>query len=209
MRLRNICEGKAIELSQDMVAFAQETLKAISDLGNNIQYGQTVHTRIVDGGKYGSRNVTVIAERPHTARAAYADPPTGNIVLHCLDQVGVGDALNELIQHELIHLFDPKLTNEKLHNSKWGINSKNAESINDPEAGYYTHPWEQDAFMRQTAEATIRDKAWLFDGDQSKILQGLRNIKPQDPWEIEWYKDKKMWRKYLNTIYQVAMRAQP
>jgi uncharacterized protein with NRDE domain len=53
-------EGKAIEITDDMKKFARETKKAVI---SGWEYDKVIHSRQVDGGKYGRRNVTVIPTR--------------------------------------------------------------------------------------------------------------------------------------------------
>ncbi len=199
-------EGQALGLSADMVKFAQEASHAVH---GGWQYDQPLYQRQVNGEKYGLKNVVIIPrQKPaNDTGFGYSDPPKGEIGVYLQPNQNVD--IEDFIQHELIHIFDPKLTNDKLRQAKWGIDSQNQQSLHatsGQNSQYYTNPWEQDAFMRQSAEATIKNKSWLFDGDKNAILRSLQNIKPQDPWEQEWYKNPKMWRKYLNTIYQIATK---
>jgi hypothetical protein len=199
-------EGQALGLSKDMVKFAQEAANAIQQ--GKWQYDQPIYQRQVSNDKYGTKNVKVIPkQRPaNDTGFGYSDPEKDEIGIYL--QANQNVDTEDFIQHEIIHIFDPKLTNKNLRNTKWGIDSQNQQSLhatNGQNTQYYTNPWEQDAFMRQTAEATIKNKSWLFDGDKNAITQSLKNLKPQDPWEKEWYKNPKMWHKYLNTIYQLSV----
>jgi hypothetical protein len=202
-------EGQAMGLSQDMAKFAQEASGAIQQ---GWEYEKPVYQRQVSGDKYGTKNVFVVPkQRPQNDTGfGYSDPQKGEIGIYLQPKQNV-DA-EDFIQHELIHIFDPKITNNKLRNAPWGIDAQNQQSLHattGQNTQYYTNPWEQDAFMRQSAEATIRNKSWLFDGDQNAIQQSLQRMKPQDAWEQEWYKNPKMWRKYLNTIYQIVAQQKP
>lgn len=197
-------EGQALGLSQDMKAFAKEASNAIQQ---GWEYDKIIYQRQVDSEKYGKKNVSVVIREPQGFGDAYAEPLNGEITIFL--KPNEYKNIEMIIYHEIIHIFDPKTNNSNLVNSKWGINSQDEEDIR-PNSGklqnlknYYVNPWEQDAYMRQSAEELINQQHWLFDGDKNQIMQSIKNIKPQDPWEQEWYKNPKMWRKYLNTIYQI------
>lgn len=197
-------EGQALSLSQDMANFAKEAAKAAY---SNWQYDVSLHQRTVTNDKYGSKTISVVPkQRPQGDNGfGYADPNTGEIGVYLVPKQSVD--IEDFVQHELIHMFDPKLTNQQLRNKKWGLDKQtNLNSSDNDNDTYYTHPWEQDAFMRQSAESIIKNMKWLFNGDLKQIQASLRTIRPQEPWEQAWFKNPKMWRKYLNTIYQIAAR---
>lgn len=52
----------------------------------------------------------------------------------------------------------------------------------------------------------ISNWKWLLDGNKKDILDRLKAYKPQDDKEYEWYQNPKMWKKYLNTIYDQVMK---
>jgi len=199
----NLQEGQALALSNDMAKFAKETYNAIQQ---GWEYDKIVYQRQVTDDKT-TKNVYVIPKQRPTNDTGdgYADSQTGEIGVYLIPNQTPPE--EDFFQHELIHMFDPKLTNNKLRNASWGVDAQNQQSLHattGQNSKYYTNPWEQDAFMRQTAISTIKNKSWLFDGDMNQVKQSISNLKPQDPWEKEWYKNPKMWKKYLNTVYQIT-----
>jgi len=204
-------EGKAMEISDDMKKFARETTRAVV---SGWEYDKVIHSRQVDGGKWGKRNVTVIPTIPTNNEEkkkgfACADPTTGEIELW-LDPKHNYGWLSEIIVHELVHIFDPKLNKPELEDAPWNWKSKSDRGIPMNLSGgdvYYAHPWEQDAFMAQEAMNSIK---YAFDwyGDEEDIPTMIEKIKKdlitkraETEAEKFWYKNPKMWRKYLNTIY--------
>jgi len=207
---RTFCEGQAIKITPDMEQFAQEGIEKLSQ--NVWEYGQTVHQREVDGGTYGKRNVKIVPHQKNRNSFGWADPRTGELAIFAIKGQHYSEDYVDFIGHELIHMFDPKLNNPKLASTKWGFEAyhkagKPLGSVDtDTTNQYYNNPWEQDAFMAQTAREAIRNHKWLYDANWEEIQTSLQKIKPETPWEIAWYKDPKKWRKYLNTVYQELVR---
>jgi hypothetical protein len=190
-------EGKAIQATPDMEEFAHEATDMLLKKGK--MFG-----RIIDAGKYGKKYVRIKPKynkdfKMPTGGANYS---SREITIHINPNLSTSYyGLYGLILHELIHMFDPKVTNSKLRDAKWGINSINLQNLNNPEHGYYSHPWEQDAFMVQSANDIARQWRWFYDNDKKEMLKSLTKLKPETNYEKEWYSNPKIWRKYLNTIY--------
>jgi hypothetical protein len=204
----SLVEGQALRVSSDMEAFAKE---AISDLmRGEWQYGHPAYERDVDS-KYGVRHIKIIpAERPEGDKGmGVADYMKGEIEIYVKPGWNMGDGFVDFVIHELVHMFDPKLNHPKLAGAKWGIDSYvaagkplNLTGDDEKDKIYYLNPWEQDAFMAQNARERIRLKLWFFDGDMAAARKSIASLQPETDWEWFAYQDKKVWKKYLNTIYQ-------
>jgi hypothetical protein len=207
---KQFLEGKAINATSDMEKFAIETINILKK--DDWEYQKVAHERIVDGGKYGKKLIKVIPDedKDTDTNSAWADNMDGLVGIFVKHGQNYGEEQVEIIIHELIHIFDPKLNNPELRTRKWGIDAPN-KSINpsdDPVKNqeYHMNPWEQDAYMTQSARQIIKIRNWLYDGDWAQIQDSIKNLTPNSPWEITWKKDQKTWRKFLNTIYQELLR---
>jgi hypothetical protein len=216
LSFRSYFEGQALRVSSDMERFAQEAIGILNK--HQWQYGQPAIEREVDSERYGKRIVKVIpAERPEgSGGMGNADYESGEINIFVKPGWKMGEGFVDFIVHELVHMFDPKLNNPKLASSKWGIDawakagkplSSTGEEENDKV--YHTSPWEQDAFMAQAAREAIRLKREFWGNDRKTIQATLAKYKPETAWEWDFAQNPKMWRKYLNTLYQELQRRMP
>ena len=118
------------------------------------------------------------------------------------------EVITSLIRHEIVHVFDPKLAVLGVKDGG-GANWKSSQSFNatrgnfrdkSGEIGYSQLPWEQDAGMYQRAVSRVNRMAQDPRGPQK--LTG--DVAAVDDWEKDWKTRPDQWRRYLNTLYQVA-----
>jgi len=117
------------------------------------------------------------------------------------------DRIYYVVIHELVHIFDIKLSTGKFNFMK------KYDSSQEDMQSYYTSPHEIDAWMAHRARQTINYYLEHFKGDKRKVQQELsKNPKDWNPWaatgepEITWQKNPKIWRKYMNTIFSILNR---
>lgn len=118
--------------------------------------------------------------------------------------------------HELVHVIDPKLIKSfhAPHGHGWSAAKQpdfiSGEGFVGIAPGYYNKPWEQDAFMASKALQHV--KRWMEYWTEKQTLKEhvsdfLEHHRlPGDATENSWYRNKKIWHKYLNTIYQTIER---
>jgi len=113
--------------------------------------------------------------------------------------------LEGVIEHELVHIFDPKFNPAQLpshERDRWKVQQTFSSKVGTTadakgDLHYGQTPWEQDAGMYQRARRTIqkyKDRGWEFDGKHM----------PQDDWERAWKTRPEQWKKYLRTLYHMA-----
>lgn len=149
---------------------------------------------------------------------SFEEPDGGLPVIKSRGTIGIPDSLPDYesvdyqdcystILHEMIHIFDPKLSK----NPEWI--KKHTQSDQNMQA-YYTSPHEQDAWMAHRAHAIVDYYLDYYEGDKNKIQKEFS--KPPhlwSPWpadgepEKTWHQYPKMWRKYLNTLYYVLQKS--
>lgn len=105
------------------------------------------------------------------------------------------------ILHEMIHCIDPKLNKQNLFEEEW--HRKNKGLMNDPaymsHDHYFTTPWEQDAYMSSDAHNRISNyKRWGIP--YFRVLIEIKNAMPNSKAEDTYYKNPKLWRKYLKML---------
>jgi len=111
--------------------------------------GDHVHTAMVDGGKYGTALVrTEIDNSMNSSGLAVIDKNL--IIVKPRDYLPI-DSYREIIEHELVHLFDPKLKS-KFDNKPWAYQKQNAHFRSDE---YYNLPWEVDAYIASQARSMV------------------------------------------------------
>jgi hypothetical protein len=197
--------GRAIRINNDMRAFAQEAALSLMrwtySERNEIPTYNKVYRRQVDAGKYGKREIYFISEQMPSQdkrfeRVAYAY--LGGI--HINENLLINNGYNlkdaeTAVLHELVHCFDPKVCKGILQVSydkkRIGLDLKYEKYLNFAE--------EIDANMASLSEERLRH---LKRYSLKRALFFLSNIKPKNQIEIEWKKRPKLWRKYINTIYQ-------
>lgn len=215
MKFKMYMEGQAIQITADMKNFADESQRKYYESEDSWSYGKPINSRLVDGGRYGKRTVSIVPDENKEGNGGFAtaDVDTGIIYLFVKHGNNYGDAISNIIKHELVHIFDPKINDKNLINAKWGIESyvKSGKPLgttgdSNVDQVYYTNPWEQDAYMSADANARLDNASWLFDNDWNDIQPYLRKIRPETAQERSWYANPKMWRKFLNTIYQEMIR---
>lgn len=213
LKFKMFLEGQALRVSDDMEKFATESVKTLND--KNWEFGQVAYEREVNSERYGQRLIKVIPEekQPNVKGMGNADYLTGEIRVFCKRTWHMGDPFVDFIVHELVHMFDPKLNNTKLTSSKWGFDSWvaagkpiNPTGEEENDKLYHTSPWEQDAFMAQAARERVKLAMEFWGNDRNAIIKSLANLKPETSWEWDFAQNKKMWRKYLNTIYHILTK---
>lgn len=100
-----------------------------------------------------------------------------------------------VIIHELVHIFDPKITSRPEWMKKYDAHS----TIQD----YYTSPHEQDAWMAHRAREVVDHYMSQYKGDKNEVKKIISNLSHDTEPESTWYKYPKIWKKYLNTLYHV------
>lgn len=169
---REVAKLSAKQISQLELVTIEEIVSDATyrDLARRIRYGDhdgfDVKRRIVDGGRYGKKKVTVVAfhgrprGRAMALGLAIAERDTIIVFLHpSMTQIGQAEFARfagEVVFHELVHLLDPKVARKDLEETartKW------------KEKPYHLRPDELDAFMTQTIYA---------------LTGGLENLSPAD-----------------------------
>lgn len=208
--LRKIA-GTAIKVTPSMKEFAIQAAKKISELkitpemlaGRETIFGDTVDS------DYGEKYITICLDYPSNSGGALArarrvfGPNIGQIIFYLDNAATVSrDNLHYAILHELVHLVDPKMS---INRSRWKSESQPDFELADTPGYYvaspyyYNKPLEQDAFM--STEALRRVQQWKeFWPDKKEILDRISTYLPHSPQEESWYKNSKMWRKYLRTL---------
>lgn len=106
------------------------------------------------------------------------------------------DFIIEIILHELIHVLDPKLSDENLTHKEWGVRHHQGSDDLDE---YFKYPWEQDAYMSSYAFSVIKN--WHERGfSYNDSLELLKKFKPFKKFEHTYYKNPKLWQRYLKTL---------
>lgn len=228
-------EGKAMNVSEDMIRFAKEVLEKLNK--KDWKFKEVLNQRIVKS-KYGEKEVKVIAYPSNKDASGDAQHNTGVIRLFLPDKqnpeyvpisweksedglpkikshgtVGIDPTTPDYnadfssyyytVIHELVHIFDIKLSK----NPEWMRKYNNMNRTMDD---YYTSPHEQDAHMAHRARSIVDYYLDYYKGDKKRVQQELSKP-PQlwEPWaadgepETTWRKNPKIWRKYLNTLYNV------
>jgi len=192
-----VVEGKALEITSDMSVFANETANRLRELsmGGGWEYDTVAYERDVDGGKYGRKHVQIILWKGRSGVLAEAGD----------DKIWVKFDDNykwssSVIEHELVHIFDPKLQGH-LHDASWSVQKQPEFSDGDDTEKYFASPWEQDAYMSQFARKRIYDLYWQSGEDMNAVEQAIKNYKPNNSVESFWAKNPKMWQKYLKTMF--------
>ena len=113
-----------------------------------------------------------------------------------------------VIIHELVHIFDVKL-----NVGKFNFMKKYSTSTPEDIQAYHNSPHELDAWMAHRSRQIINYYLEHFNGDKKKVQQELsKNPKDWQPWaangepESTWYKNPKIWRKYMNTIFSILSK---
>lgn len=224
-------EGAAIIPSEDMKKFAQEVWIMLmrltpidSDEHKRDVFGRPFVSREVTDRKGNSRLVTVKFQDKKIGKfgsRTYGDanPDTGEINIYLpLNEKGYPNYpgfdgfyfLKEIVIHELIHLFDPKLNNNSLRLTKWGRDNKPAKTYED----YAKSPHEVDAFIGSHANEIFeyfRQKYGYYDDIVPAITYYIKNVQPTWPIEKLWYDDhlannkkgRSLWIRYKKTLAKI------
>jgi hypothetical protein len=227
-----LSEGKAMDVSEDMINFAKEVVAILEK--RKWKFGETIHQRVVNS-KYGNKEIKVKTgvDSP-AAPLAQANPETSTIKLFLAGKdnpeykaiefgsqdnglpfvkqngtavtapkipdydVDVKDCYYNVI-HELVHLFDVKVLPNR---PSWMSKYDNPYSQNKEE--YWTSPHEQDAWIAHRSREVIDHYLDIYKGDKSKVKNAVSSIMHDVEPEATWYKNPKIWRKYLNTLYSLV-----
>ena len=208
---------RAVSISNDMQAFAGEVAQRFCNgeyCFNAISYQRTVrHDR------FGDRFVSVmpkpILDSDLRRDCACADPLGAVIRLFLVPNQTLNPLhVASLVEHELVHIFDPKLTQHDLRNKPWGIrecdaNGKLDFAFSPNLAEYATYaklPWEIDAHMAVNSVRSVQATVGQANNSAERPLECLANYQPTSQIEKLWQQDPALWRRYLKTLYATALR---
>jgi hypothetical protein len=213
-------EGKAIQATEDMRLFADEVVEKLQPFLHDPQLivsedeTKVFYWREVEGPYGNSKRVGIRFKElkpgwPKDAKIGTAEVKAGSLVLiFYKTREGFPLDLEPIhptqIIHELIHCFDPKLEKKVVYN---GMKDRNQQTTEE----YYKDEAEQDAYMRQDAIVLANN----FDKFSIERAKELLSKKVSDPANLTrrmkvWKTDPKMWRKFLNTVYdEVVSRRLP
>ena len=227
--------GQAIQVTQEMRDFARETADTIANMTDEqFQEGWKsdlfskvghflVYKKAFDYKNYKLAIYVGIAPESDAkgaaGRAKILENPsniiTGRILLYMdSPKRRTSGTLYYTILHELVHLIDPKIDSGRVDRSKWK-SSKTPRIVQlpdgtyKPSTDYYTKPSEIDAYMAEFAERIVDNYKYTLKLDKATALENIkyRSPHPQLNSEQSWYKNPKIWRKYMNTLYQAIERA--
>lgn len=231
-----INEGKAMDVSEDMVSFAKEVVEKLNK--KNWKFKETIHQRLVKS-KYGEKEIKVKVyvkskngsegdavaktgtirlylpgkKNPDYIPASFETGSNGLPVVKSHGSVGVDPDLPDygadfnkyyyVVIHELVHVFDIKVASYPSWIKKYDTPDRSMQD-------YYTSPHEQDAWMAHRAREVLNYYLSHYKGDKSKVQKEFS--KPPHLWgpwpadgdpEKTWYQHPKIWRKYINTLYNL------
>lgn len=215
-------EGKAIQATEDMRLFVDEVVEELYPFIRDplLIFSKTFpfYGREVEGPGGRIKNIAfkfhkVQSNWPADAQLGTLETEMGSLVLILYRLNKNGDPLLNAIHprqilHELIHCFDPKIEKKILYK-----NIKNRTEQTTEE--HYKDETEQDAYMRQDAIALANSLERLPLERVKQILNKKLELadKPvvsADERKIAWKTDPKMWRKFINTVYdEVVSRRIP
>lgn len=158
--------------------------------------GDVVYTAMVDGGKYGSKSIETIIDRS-MGSSGLAVIDKNVILVRPRDYLPV-DSYREIIEHELVHLFDPKLKS-KFDSKPWGWLQKSNTQFKSDE--YYNLPWEVDAYIASQARSMVN---WYLPRQLNKeqIKERIQAPIANSEFEKAIVNNKKIWRKYKRALAQ-------
>ena len=223
---RYITSGKAVDYTDDMVAFCQEVVTNYFVLldSEKLAPGWQLAKRVVDGGKYGQKEISVETLDPKDSwgqkdhPSMMADLNTGKIYILSMptykdkpkNQRNTQEELYKSlsnwvfdgIMHELVHMFDPSEIHEKDHYDLMKIDPNKEEDVDR----YMMSMGEQNAYMRGVALERIRKIFDLYgykvDSYTLSVIRNfIANLKPTWDEEIIYYKNRQTWQRYLQTLY--------
>jgi hypothetical protein len=234
-----LLEGKAMDVSKDMISFANEVVEKLEK--SNWQFDQIIHERKVKS-KYGEKTIKVevkpktnkwgadgdasakgeiirlflpAIKNPNYRPASFETGANGLPVIKDRGTTGVASSLpdyDELdyqqiyytIIHEMIHVFDFKVYDLET-SGRMGFMKKYKDAGEDMQ-NYYNSPDEQDAWMAHRSREVIDYFLDFYKGNkilvQKEISKSFPDWASGEP-EKTWRKNPKIWKKYLNTLYQV------
>jgi hypothetical protein len=216
-------EGKAIQATEDMRLFVDEVMEELQQFIKLpllvFSEVDSFYERNVLGPFGKAKNISVGFRRaPKKLRTGASHGTVINgkkgaeiIIFYWLDENGDPEFAKQhrtLILHELIHCFDPKL--EK--GIQYGGISDTAEYTRKD---VYEDAAEQDAYMRQDAFLMAKSLENLSleqarETIQQKLKVPDKNLAASQHRLKVWKTDPKMWRKFLNTVYdEVVSRRLP
>ena len=197
MKLRVLYEYKL--LKKDIEAFAYDAAEAFAkyvfDNWDEIEKLEgTNKGNLVYRDELRGKTVSVYLTNNNKNLAV---PSKSMIFVTWSEDVDIDD-LTEVIEHELIHLFDPKLTDEELIDKEW---NKNYSDEFEKKA-YYSSPAELDAFIPTLAKKYVKMVFRVLDFDYDRVRKHLSRGADMlyDEALGVWVKNKNLWRKYLRAI---------
>lgn len=233
----------AIALSNSMKSFSEKTAEIVfSDLKKHVTYPfakKKLNETIIHSGKIESK----YGEFPITCKYMFNNDNTdaeidGNIIyiniseeLHSLIQDYYGryntklkskitNEYNELVKtinHELVHLVDPKLNKQK--DKSFTLAKKNEDVIKELETRlekgedvedklklayekYLKFPWEIDAYV--SSEANSRMNQYFRKGLTKNMIQSLlSNVEPKTQIEKFYKTIPNIWKRYTKYLYKL------
>lgn len=216
-------EGRAIEATEDMRRFADEVVEELQQFIEEplliFSEDNNFYWRVVSGPGGRTKNIGVrfsLFQKMGGVESAMMgtnETSHGSLIriFYTLDRNGdpvFTPPRPAQVLHELIHAFDPKLEKKIVYK---GMVDRGEQTT----AEYYQDEAEQDAYMRQDAIelATALNK---FPLEKSKELLRSKVLVPKNPVGarqermMAWAQDPKMWRKFINTVYdEVVSRRIP
>lgn len=187
---------EAATIIQGMYLQPTERKIRYANVDKDWETGDIIKVGIVDGGKYGSKNVTTkIDHNIRSSGVAVIDKNT--ILVKPRDFLPI-DSYREIIEHELVHLFDPKLSS-KFDSKPWGYNQRQNTQFKSDE--YYNLPWEIDAYIASQARSMVN---WYLPRQLTKeqIKERIQAPIANSEFEKAIVNNKKIWRKYKRALAQ-------
>lgn len=217
-------EGKAIQATEDMRLFADEVVEELQPFiqmplliwsETEVFYWREVEGPHGKSKRIGVRFKKVKTEWPDKSKLGFSNVKAGGIIILAYKLDKNGDPIfyppsSGEIVHELIHCFDPKLEYGKEIAYK-GMKDRNEQTYEE----YVKDQVEQDAYMRQDA-ISMASSLDRFPIEKVKELLLKKLVLPEVADNLRqgrmkiWKTDPKMWRKFLNTVYdEVVSRRLP
>lgn len=220
-------EGKAMDVSTDMDNFAKEVVEILNK--RTWDFRQIIYQRFVES-KYGKKEIKV-KTMPQSNMGFMGDAvaktgliriylPSKKNPLHIGASLEIGSNGLPIIKsqgtpnipreipdyekdfsdyyyaiiHELVHIFDAKLLSYPTWMKKY-----DGKTMED----YYIAPHEQDAWMAHRAREVLDHYLSYYNGNKEEVKKIISRLPHDTEPESIWHKYPRIWKKYLNTLYQV------
>lgn len=221
----------AIILTSEMKEFSEKALDKLEDLCYRYVTfplfqrevsGKVIFEEVLYS-KYGNYNIKVRIKTPErTTTEAVADVKNKEIIIY-IDFENYKhfkkkkSELLKVINHEIIHLVDPKFNKEELLTKnldkikKFNLEIRDLykngtpEQIDDKINQYVKFPWELDAYISTEADEVFEE---IKKKSRSKkdALYYLKNIKPTTPNQKVYKENDKLWKRFILHINKLIER---